>query len=70
MKQNLKNPQAAILSAFILSATGLTCALVTSCEDKPRTLGDRIEDGLDIRPHEKLKDAAEDIEDAVKDATN
>lgn len=70
MKQNLKNSKAAILSAFIITATGLTCVMVTGCEDEPKTLGEKIEDGLDSRPNEKLKDAGEDIKDAVKDATN
>ncbi len=70
MKQNLKNLKSLMLSASIFAATGLTCILVTSCEDKPKSLGEKIGDGLDSRPNEKLKDAGEDIKDAVKDATN
>ncbi len=29
---------------------------------------DKVGDALDTRPHEKLKDAGEDIKDAAKDA--
>lgn len=34
------------------------------------TLGGKVNDALDNRPHEQLKDKAEEIGDAVKDATN
>lgn len=61
------------------------CAVLTlglglaACEKKPETalerLEDKVKDGLDARPNEKLKDAAEDIqkaaestEEAVKEA--
>ncbi|MEN3942221.1 hypothetical protein WJU23_13065 [Prosthecobacter sp. SYSU 5D2] len=56
---------------------GLTLTLV-SCKEKPiviekhDTVGekveDRIKDGLDARPNEKVRDAVEDIEDAAKEA--
>ena len=40
--------------------------------DKPKTVPekveDKIKDGLDARPNEKLKDAGEDLKDAAKDA--
>jgi hypothetical protein len=49
----------------------LMCAVVLvgviACEEKPQTLGDKVKDGLDARPNEKVKDAAEDVKDAVKD---
>lgn len=51
------------------------CAVLTlglglaACEKKPETplqnLEDKVKDGLDSRPNEKLKDAAEDIEKAA-----
>ncbi len=52
---------------------------VAACEKKPETAAEKIEDkvkdGLDMRPHEKMKDAGEDAKkaldnagDAVKDA--
>ena len=54
----------------------LLCALTftafTSCKEKvrPKTTGEKIEDkikdGLDTRPNEKIKDAAEDVKDAIK----
>ncbi len=55
------------------------CALavfvtLAACEKKPETLGekigDKVKDATDSRPHEKLKDAAEDTKDAVKDAAH
>lgn len=59
-----------ILSISLLLGVSAVSLTMTSCEDKPKSLGDKIEDGLDARPNEKLKDAGEDIKDAVKDATN
>jgi hypothetical protein len=41
---------------------------VVACEEKPKTLGEKVKDGLDVRPNEKLKDAGEDVKDAAKDA--
>ena len=70
MKRNTNSIKAFLLSASILLGVGTTGLMLTSCEDKPKTLGDKIEDGLDARPNEKLKDAGEDVKDAVKDATN
>jgi hypothetical protein len=39
-------------------------------EDKSSVekLGDKAKDALDVREHEKLKDAGEDVKDAAKDA--
>ena len=42
-----------------------------ACEQKqstPGKIGDKIDDALDRRPGEKVRDAAEDTQDAVKDA--
>ena len=55
---------------LLLCAVAMTgfCA----CEPKPKTLPEKVEDkvkdGLDARPNEKLKDAGEDVKDAAKDA--
>lgn len=58
-----------LLNCITAAALVLGLGTLTSCEKKPKTLGDKIKDGLDARPNEKLKDAGEDIKDAVKDAT-
>lgn len=54
---------------YLLLAT-CTFTGITACKERPKSTGEKIEDkvkdGLDARPHEKLKDAAEDIKDAVK----
>ena len=54
---------------FMLAATAICLA---ACEEKPRTLGgkieDKVNDGLDRRPGEKVRDAGEDLKDAAKDA--
>ncbi len=41
-----------------------------ACEEKTpaQKTQDKVEDALDRRPHEKIKDAAEDIRDDAKDA--
>lgn len=78
MRTNLKS---ALLIASIIFGTGMSCIIFTGCERRPETLGEKIDDALDARPNEKLKDAgenaadavedaAEDVKDAVKDATN
>ena len=45
---------------------------VVSCKEKESTpvgeFKEAVDDGLDRRPNEKLKDAGEDARDAVKDA--
>jgi hypothetical protein len=67
MKRNLKS---AILAAAIIFGTGVSCIMVTGCERKPKTLGEKIDDALDARPHEKIKDAGEDLKEGVKDAVD
>ena len=45
--------------------------LFAACDEKPKTLGDKIgdkvNDGLDRQPGEKVRDAGEDLKDAAKD---
>jgi hypothetical protein len=65
MKTRLKS---ALLIAIVIFGTGMSCTVFTSCERKPKSLGEKIEDGLDTRPNEKIKDAGEDASDAVRDA--
>jgi hypothetical protein len=47
-------------------------AVFAGCDNKPKTVPEKIEDkvkdGLDTRPNEKLKDTGEDLKDAAKDA--
>jgi hypothetical protein len=68
MKQKFQTLKSSLVSAGIIFAAGMTCILLVSCDDRPKSLGDKIEDGLNTRPNEKAKDTAEDIGDAVKDA--
>lgn len=53
-----------LLAAVLLSFAG--------CEEKPKPVGEKIKDNvndaLDRRPNEKLRDAGEDLKDAGKDA--
>lgn len=65
------------MKTFILPFTliAMACAApltLTSCKEKgpAEKVGEGIDDALDNRPAEKVQDAAEDIKDAVKDATN
>lgn len=57
------------LAAVLFAALGLSLA---ACEKKAETplekVTNEVKDGLDMRPHEKMKDAAEDVGDAMKDA--
>ena len=45
---------------------------LTACEKKPETamekLEDKVKDGLDARPNEKLQDAGEDASKALENA--
>ncbi len=53
---------------YILPALALFS--FTACEEKPKTTGekvkDKVGDALDTRPHEKVRDAVEDVKDSVK----
>jgi uncharacterized protein YjbJ (UPF0337 family) len=57
--------------ASLLLALPLIAALA-ACEQKPAStteqIKDKVNDALDRRPNEKLKDAAEDIRDGAKEA--
>lgn len=55
------------IATLIIALTGIT---FTSCERKPESVGEKVKDGLDMRPNEKLKDAGEDIKDAAGDAAD
>ena len=54
-----------LITIVLLAAS---CGLLSSCKEKPKTLGEKIDDALDARSNEKLKDAAEDLQDAARDA--
>jgi hypothetical protein len=57
-----------LLSTTLALGAIATTSMVTSCERRPTTVGEKIDDALDNRPAEPVKDAAEDVRDAVKDA--
>lgn len=66
MSSNETRIQAVFVATIILLGS-LSLPLV-SCREK--TLGekvkDKVDDGLDRRPAEKLRDAGEDLKDSVK----
>jgi type IV pilus biogenesis protein CpaD/CtpE len=47
-------------------------AVFAGCDQKPKStteqVKDKVNDALDRRPNEKLRDAAEDVRDGVKEA--
>ena len=47
-------------------------AALAGCDQKPKStteqIKDKVNDALDRRPNEKLRDAAEDVRDGVKKA--
>ncbi|HEY1098127.1 MAG TPA: hypothetical protein VGF99_04335 [Myxococcota bacterium] len=55
----------------IIATLALVCSIgfVAGCPGE-KTVGGKLDDALDNRPHEKVKDKAEDVGDAIKDATN
>lgn len=68
-------------AALFLFLAGLMLLTLASCEerktviiDKPDTVGekieDRVNDALDRRPNEKVRDVVEDTEDAVEDVAD
>lgn len=61
------------MKAFIVLIPILSCLTLAACEEKPKTTSEKVEDkvkdGLDARPGEKVKDAGEDLKEAAKDAT-
>jgi hypothetical protein len=59
--------------------TGLLIAIplmftLAACDQKPAStteqIKDNVNDALDNRPHENIRDAAEDLGDGVKDAAD
>ena len=58
-----------LLSATMIFGAVATTTL-TSCEKKADTIGEKVDDALDQRPAEGVRDAAEDTKDAVKDAAH
>lgn len=69
MKSAIQTLKAAAVSlSFAAVAVTLPLAM-TSCE-RDESLKEKVDDGLDRRPAEGVRDAGEDVKDAVKDATN
>lgn len=64
MKSIIHTLKAAAFSTMLCTGTVFTMA---SCE-KDRSVKEGVNDALDRRPAEGIKDAAEDAKDAVKDA--
>jgi type IV pilus biogenesis protein CpaD/CtpE len=58
------------LSHAVLLAVAV--AVFAGCDQKPKSTSeqvkDKVNDALDRRPNEKLRDAAEDVRDGVKEA--
>ena len=61
--------RSALPITIAIFGTGVSAITSSSCERKPKTLGEKIDDALDARPHEKLKDTVEDAREAVRDET-
>ena len=62
-----------------MRVTGLLMAIpllftLSACDKKPAStteqIKDKVNDALDNRPHENVRDAAEDLTDGVKDAAD
>ena len=60
-----------LASVLVAALIGLGFPLL-ACQREEKSgvekLGDKAKDALDMREHEELKDAGEDVKDAVKDA--
>jgi hypothetical protein len=61
-----------IASRLLVAALLSLATPLLACPSKPKStvekMTDSAEDALNVREHEKLKDAGEDVQDAVKDA--
>ena len=57
-----------IIHTLMIAAVSLM--LLPGCREKtlPEKVGDKVDDALDRRPGEKVRDAAEDVRDETKDA--
>jgi hypothetical protein len=64
---HMKKTLTSLLITTIFISSGVTSVMLTGCERKPKTLGEKIDDALDARPHEKLKDAGENLSEAARD---
>jgi hypothetical protein len=62
-----------LASVVVAALIGLALPLL-ACQKEEKSevekLGDKAKDALDMREHEKLRDAGEDAKDAVKDAAD
>jgi hypothetical protein len=57
------------IAALIIVASALA---LSACEEKTpmEKVENKVNDAMDNRPGEPVRDAAEDVKDSVKDATN
>jgi hypothetical protein len=67
MKTAIHTLKTASLSLCLFATAAVVPLTMTSCE-RDESLKEKVNDGLDRRPNEGIKDAAEDTKDAVKDA--
>ncbi len=67
MKSMFHTLKAAALSTLLCTTAVVTTFTMTSCK-KDEGLQEKVDDALDRRPAEGLKDAGEDIKDGLKDA--
>ena len=67
MKTILHTLKAASLSTLLCTTSLVTALSLASC-DKDSSVKEKVDDVLDRRPAEGIKDAGEDIKDSVKEA--
>jgi F0F1-type ATP synthase membrane subunit b/b' len=67
MKSAIHTLKAAGISLCLVASPVLLPLSMTSCE-RDDSVKEKVDDALDRRPAEGVKDAAEDAKDAVKDA--
>ncbi|RBP47451.1 hypothetical protein DES53_101248 [Roseimicrobium gellanilyticum] len=67
MKSAIHTLKAAGISLCLVATSAMLPLTMTSCE-RDKSLKEGVDDALDRRPAEGLKDAGEDVKDAVKDA--
>lgn len=58
------------VQAISILSIALIALSFSSCRREPDTVGEKIKDGLDARPNEKVKDTGEDIKDAADNAAD
>ena len=59
------------ITAFLIVTVCVAGVAIAGCQDNKTPAASAIEstkDGLDMREHEKLKDAGEDMKDAIDNA--